>query len=113
MKLPEIAQNIVVALYSRNKSLAEGSDDQRRVLTKMIVEQLTYSDTTRKWGHKAEKGGPPSKDTIGFSYENKNIAFDLFDGNTRAPNNFPFSEKSHGLTPKHDDNSRHSPSFQL
>lgn len=88
MNLPDFAYKNVVDLYNVHKNLALGSDDERRLLCKMIVEQTTFDDPQGGWGHKAEKGGPPSKDTMG-NFKNGLIAWDLFNGSTRAPNPSP------------------------
>lgn len=88
MNLPDFAYKNVVDLYNVHRNLALGSDDERRLLTKMIVEQTTFDDPSGGWGHKAEKGGPPSKDTMG-NFHGGLIAWDLFNGSTRAPNPSP------------------------
>lgn len=89
MNLPDYAYRNVVDLYNLHKDLANGTDDQRRQLTAMIVEQTTFDQPTAQWGHKAEKGGPVSKDTMGKVEAGILIAWDLFNGTTRAPNPSP------------------------
>lgn len=89
MNLPDFAYKNVVDLYNLHRDLAEGSDDQRRKLTQLIVEQTTFDDPIGSWGHKAEKGGAVSKDTMGKNQSGSLIAWDLFNGSTRAPNPSP------------------------
>lgn len=89
MNLPDFAYQNVVDLYNLHKDLAHGSDEQRRELTRMIVEQTTFDDSTGFWGHKAQKHGPPSKDTMGKREVGVLIAWDLFNGTTREPNPSP------------------------
>lgn len=64
MNFPQKAYDDVVALYEKNKTLANGSEDDRRQLTKMIAEQISY-DLGRDWGTKStSSSGPQSKDAI-------------------------------------------------
>lgn len=100
MQLPERAKEIVVALYERNKDLAGGNDDQRRVLTKKIAEQVRL-ELGSEWGWKSAHSNlsSPSKDAIAFVRgggrhgERQNMfAFDLFDGTSREPHENPHGE---------------------
>lgn len=98
MYLPEPVYRIVVQLSERNRALAEGTDDDRRALTKLIAEQVRYS-IGPQWGWKSNhaNGHAPSKDAIAFIgdeavLENQRqgmFVFDLFNGSTRQPHPLP------------------------
>jgi hypothetical protein len=92
MRLPDAAQNIVVALYQQNINLANGDDDQRRRLTSKIAETVRFT-LGPSWGWKsAGSGRPPSKDAIAVMQGASLLGFDLFNGGTREPNDHPESE---------------------
>lgn len=84
MTFPQAAYEIVVELYNRNVALAQGSDDHRRELTKMMAETMAYR-LDRRWGVKRTASGhPQSKDSLCFSLGGG--AFDAYDwqnGSTR------------------------------
>ncbi len=42
MRFPERAQQIADAIYRRNIDLANGSDDTRRILMRVMAEQLHF-----------------------------------------------------------------------
>jgi hypothetical protein len=83
---------IVHALYDRHRDLAEGDDEQRRQLTRMICEQARF-EFGDSWGHKsADRTRPPSKDALAQKQpDGRLFAWDLFDGSTRAPMRNPES----------------------
>lgn len=87
MELPKYAHDVVVQLYNKYPELANGNDDQRRELTHRIVQTINARGTTQ-YGHKQQKGGPPSKDTIGLQSNGLQL-WDLFNGGTREPNPHP------------------------
>jgi hypothetical protein len=103
MRLPDGVQAIVNALYARHKDLANGDDDQRRELTKQIVEQTVFNFPGQGYGWKSAHahGLAPSKDSLAkrsrvFDYEQPApagalISWDLFNGGTREPNDRPDS----------------------
>jgi hypothetical protein len=91
MKLPDRVLQIVRELYARHKTLAEGPDDQRRLLTRMVAEQVRL-ELGPAWGHKsADPTRPPSKDAIAKREGSTLLAWDLFDGTTREPFSDPDS----------------------
>jgi hypothetical protein len=99
MRLPDGVQQIVTALYTRHLDLATGTDDQRRALTQMIVEQTVYTYPHEGWGWKsADPGRPLSKDSIAKQQDGRLMNFDLFNGSTRKPNDHPESEDITGQT---------------
>lgn len=86
MRLPDDVQAIVEALYLRHTDLAQGTDEQRRQLTRKIVEQTVFSFPGQGWGWKsADPNRPPSKDAMAKQDGRRLLAFDLFDGGTRKP----------------------------
>jgi hypothetical protein len=92
MQLPESVQAIVNVLYGQNVALARGDDDQRRVLTKLIVEQVVFAHPGQGYGWKAaSETRPPSKDGIARQVNGQLIGWDLFNGGTREPNQRPES----------------------
>ena len=86
MNLPPGGAQIVTDLYTRYKQFAEGSDDERRLLTLWIA-QTFCARFGVSWGTKATtEKHPPSKDAI--AYRNTDGTIDVFDwqnGATRAP----------------------------
>jgi hypothetical protein len=96
MRYPSRVQDIINELYERNKSLSKGNDDERRALTKLIIEQTIFEFPNDGYGWKsAEPTRPPSKDSMArhviVNGELRLISWDLFDGTTRAPNQQPES----------------------
>ena len=99
MQLPARAQQIVQALYERHLPLANGDDDQRRELAKLIAEQTRF-ELGDAWGWKSNHGigNAGAKDAIAkrrgpFTPNQRQLLwiFDLFNGATRKPNNPAFS----------------------
>jgi hypothetical protein len=86
MKLPQRATDVIRELYERNKPLAQGDDNQRRALTKIIAEQICF-DLGPTWGTKrADSGRPPSKDAIAQKQpDGKLFSWDWQNGATREP----------------------------
>lgn len=86
MNLPSRIVEIVNTLYERNIPLAQGSDDQRRILTRWIAEQCCF-EFNNDWGTKAQSvNHPQSKDAIAFRLISG--AMDVWDwqnGSTRQP----------------------------
>jgi hypothetical protein len=95
MRLPDRVQRIVKDLYDAHRNLARGTDDERRQLARMIAEQAHHDDPQpagARWGHKASTpGNPPSKDAIAKEHLGRLLAWDLFNGTTREPNDHPDS----------------------
>lgn len=77
---------IITTLWERNQALANGNDDQRRELTRMIAEQCCFEFGPR-WGTKAAAAGsPPSKDAIAYLLDNGRIdIWDWQNGSSRKP----------------------------
>lgn len=99
MRLPDGVQQIVNALYAAHLDLANGTDDQRRSLTQLIVEQTVFSFPGEGWGWKsADPNRPLSKDSIAKQQDGRLLNFDLFNGGTRQPNDHPQSEDITGQT---------------
>jgi hypothetical protein len=90
MNLPARADEVIKTLYSQNKSLANGTEDDRRTLTRMMAEQICF-DLGKVWGTKASSSqAPPSKD--GIAYKISTGVMDVFDwqnGTTREPQTYP------------------------
>lgn len=64
MRVPDRVVEICRALWSRD--LAEGDDDARRALTRLIAEQVAF-ELGPQWGTKrADPGRPPSKDAVAY-----------------------------------------------
>lgn len=73
---------IIDALY--NASLAQGSDDQRRQLTRTYIEQLVFEFPLDGWTWKsADPGRPPSKDSISKLVAGRLCNWDWQNGSTR------------------------------
>jgi hypothetical protein len=88
VKLPEHIFAVVRALHAANLSLANGDDDQRRMLQKKIVETAVARHPGEGWGWKrADPGRPPSKDAIANNKLQPGhlLGWDCFDGATRQP----------------------------
>jgi hypothetical protein len=95
MNLTARQLQIVKTLYARNRSLADGTDDQRRQLVMLIAQQIAF-EFGLSWGTKrADPGRPLSKDAIAYSvvYSGTGtlLAWDLFNGATRVPFDNPSS----------------------
>jgi hypothetical protein len=90
MNLPARADEIVKILYDRNKPLANGSEDDRRTLTRMMAEQICF-ELGPVWGTKStSSAAPQSKDAL--AYRLSASAMDIFDwqnGSTRQPQTYP------------------------
>lgn len=85
MVLNQRQVDIIWRLYELNIGLAEGNDDQRRVLTRKIAEQICYEFGV-DWGTKASSStNPQSKDSISFRSPNKLENWDWQNGTTRKP----------------------------
>lgn len=83
---PARAQDIVNTLYERNKNLADGTDDERRALTRQIIEQLVCEFPNDGYGGKsADPGRPFSKDAIAQTISGRFIAWDWQNGASRRP----------------------------
>lgn len=103
--LPSDVHAIVVALHARNLKLANGSDDDRRALQKMICETVR-ARKGRRWGWKSNQGVnvANAKDAIAELPDGMLVLgerqplymWDLFNGTTREPNPLPvMSETEH------------------
>ena len=93
--LPKQIQDVVRELWKRNKHLSSGSstDEKRRSLTKMIVEQVVYLFGNNYGWKTAGEGRPPSKDSLARKEEDgRLISWDLFLGTTQEPITDPVSE---------------------
>jgi hypothetical protein len=100
-KLPARVQTIVETLYERNLKLAHSQhDDDRRVLARMIAEQVRF-ELGDEWGWKSNHGVgvAPAKDAIAkrlgpvrLNERQPLLIWDLFNGSTRKPNLFPLSQ---------------------
>jgi len=79
---PERGVQIIDALF--NNTLANGNDDQRRVLTRTFIEQLVFEFPNDGWTWKsADPTRPPSKDSIAKVVGNKLCNWDWQNGSTR------------------------------
>lgn len=79
---PERGVQIIDALY--NPVLAQGTDDQRRELTRTFVEQLVFEKPGDGWTWKsADPGRPPSKDSISRIVNGRLCNWDWQSGSTR------------------------------
>lgn len=84
--MPERVATIVNVLYTSNVALARGDDDQRRELTKTMIEQIVFEFPHDGWGWKrADPGRPLSKDSIAKREGTKIWAWDWQNGGTREP----------------------------
>jgi hypothetical protein len=73
---------IIDTLY--NSALANGTDDQRRDLTRTFIEQLVYEAPAEGWVWKsADPGRPPSKDSIARMIGSVLCNWDWQNGGTR------------------------------
>jgi hypothetical protein len=80
---PARGVQIIDALY--NPVLAMGTDDQRRALTRVFIEQLVFEGPGDGWTWKsADPGRPPSKDSIARVVSGRLCNWDWQNGGTRA-----------------------------
>lgn len=104
--LPDDVYQILVALWERNKPLANGSDDDRRVLQKKIAETVCARKGDR-WGWKSNHSdwSSPSKDGLAmlppgatFTPHDRQSLYiwDCFNGSSRIPNPQPIMNISDG-----------------
>jgi hypothetical protein len=103
IKFPARVQVIVETLYERNLKLAESPhDDDRRILARMIAEQVRF-ELGDEWGWKSNHGVgvSPSKDAIAqrigplrLNERQPLHIWDLFNGDSRKPYTFPLSKVS-------------------
>ncbi len=87
MNMPQRGVDIVNSMYSKFTSLANGSEDQRRQLTRMIVQQFKFEMPVLEWGCKAtSNGAPQGKDGIALRQSTGLLdIWDWQDGGTRKP----------------------------
>lgn len=79
---PERGVQIIDALY--NPTLAQGTDDQRRTLTKTILEQMVFEMPADGWVWKsASATRPPSKDSLARQIGRQLCNWDWQNGDTR------------------------------
>lgn len=79
---PARGVQIIDALY--DDTLARGTDDQRRTLTKMFIEQLVFDFPLDGWVWKsADPGRPPSKDSLTRMVNGRLCNWDWQNGSTR------------------------------
>jgi hypothetical protein len=85
MQFPPRAQEIIHALYELHLPLARGSEEDRRLLTRTIAEQICF-ELGPLWGcKKASPSRPQSKDSIAFNAPSGMVTFDWQNGSTREP----------------------------
>lgn len=86
MTFPIGGTAIVHALYEKYRSLAEGSDDHRRTLTKMMAETFA-ARFGPQWGTKSTTPShPQSKDALAYRHDSGSVdVFDWQNGATRKP----------------------------
>lgn len=91
-------QEIVNSFSARYDYLRTSlNDDDRRSLTQKIAEQVAY-ELGPRWGQKrADPGRPISKDTLAFNGDDQLHGWDLFNGSTRAANQFPEEVPPHEM----------------
>ncbi len=88
--VPVRLKAITEQLYAAHTDLANGTDEQRRALTKMVVEQTVFEFPKDGWGWKsASPTRPPSKDCIARRGANYFVCYDWQSGTTRKPR-WPF-----------------------
>lgn len=94
MNLPTRILAIINTLYQEHQSLAKGTDDERRALTRMIIEQIVFEFPGQGWGWKsADPTRPPSKDAIARLLPDGHLwCWDWQNGSTRAPISDPTGE---------------------
>lgn len=79
---PARGVQIIDALYSAR--LAEGTDDERRALTRLFIEQLVFESPSDGWTRKsADPGRPESKDSIARVAAGRLCNWDWQNGTTR------------------------------
>ena len=86
MNMPARGVGIINELYAKNSVLANGTEDQRRFLTRMVAEQMRH-ELGINWGTKSTSSdAPQSKDGIAFKLsEGVMDVWDSQDGTTRKP----------------------------
>ncbi len=78
------AAAVIDSMYEKFKSLAHGTDDQRRELTRKIIQQLVFEFPSRGYGWKsAGRGRPPSKDAIAIVVGGHLYGWDWQNGGSR------------------------------
>lgn len=86
MQFPQRGIDIIEGILARkdNLSLSQGTEDDRRVVTRRIAEQLCYELNSR-WGTKrADSSRPPSKDALAFlSVDGRLLSWDWQNGETK------------------------------
>lgn len=88
--LPARIDKIVHSLYQTNTLLANGTDDERRTLTRKINEQIACEFAADGYVWKsADPGRPPSKDSFARQFNGRLYSWDWQDGTTRQPNTYP------------------------
>lgn len=90
MNLPARVDEIIRTLYEQNLKLANGSEDDRRTLTRMIAEQNCY-ELGLAWGTKATSSqAPQSKDAVAYRLAPGLMdVWDWQNGTTRQPQTHP------------------------
>lgn len=86
MVFPTRGVEIIDAFLERAeyRMLAQGSEDDRRTLTRRIAQQLRF-ELGPGWGtKKAGEGNPQSKDAVAFSQPPALVCWDWQNGTTRA-----------------------------
>lgn len=79
---PARGVQIIDALY--NPALANGTDDDRRQLTRTILEQMVFEMPNDGWTWKsADSGRPPSKDSLARIVNGRLCNYDWQNGGTR------------------------------
>ena len=85
-RMPERGVQIVYALYSKHQDLAKGTDDQRRAITRKMIEQFICEFPDDGYtGKSADPGRPFSKDSIARRSEGRLYSWDWQNGSTREP----------------------------
>ena len=93
MKYSPRVQEIINTLVAQHPELAKSqNDDDRRALNLLIAEQVAFEGGPQ-WGTKrADPGRPLAKDSIARQDGTTLWGFDLINGATREPNQFPEAE---------------------
>jgi hypothetical protein len=76
---------IIQLIYERNKILANGTDDQRRLLTRTIAEQWCYEFGSNHGTKSQFRDYPQSKDALAVQDNDRLYGWDWQNGTTRAP----------------------------
>jgi hypothetical protein len=98
--LPERGVQIIQAIYAQHPDLARGDDDQRRMLTRFMIEQFVCEFPNDGYtGKSADPNRPFSKDSIARLYTDKRLySWDWQDGTSRRPMVFPNMPPTHDIT---------------